>query len=222
MFFRKYMTFSRERSGYGGIIVFGGKPVDEYSGGDEFVLDSYMELTAIMEGLRRLPDGSSVIIYTNSKYASGSIRGDLAGISNKSFVSDIRNELLRFSGWEIRSAEGAGAGAYLAKQLAAAETEKGRFDYFSKAKGSGCLNVSEEIALQKSLKRKLSDLPSNRYYVNEQTKKNIRRFNNSGNHTEDNYADLKVIGNDGFSEFKRNRLASLIGEDLMRIFESRF
>ena len=151
MFFRKYMTFSRERSGYGGIIVFGGKPVDEYSGGDEFVLDSYMELTAIMEGLRRLPDGSSVIIYTNSKYASGSIRGDLAGISNKSFVSDIRNELLRFSGWEIRSAEGAGAGAYLAKQLAAAETEKGRFDYFSKAKGSGCLNVSEEVALRNPL-----------------------------------------------------------------------
>ncbi len=54
--------------GYAAVIIDRQGAATEISGGDPHTTNNRMELTAGIEGLRRLPDGASVDFYTDSQY----------------------------------------------------------------------------------------------------------------------------------------------------------
>ena len=60
----------------------GGEPV-ELSGGDPDTTNNRMELTAALEGLRSLPDGSEVVIVTDSQLMLNSMTKWLPGWKRK-------------------------------------------------------------------------------------------------------------------------------------------
>lgn len=51
-----------------GVVLIYGKHVREYSGGEAQTTNNRMEMTGVIEGLKRLKEPCAVTIYTDSKY----------------------------------------------------------------------------------------------------------------------------------------------------------
>ncbi|HEX6020862.1 MAG TPA: ribonuclease HI [Solirubrobacter sp.] len=60
----------------------GGEPI-ELSGGEKLTTNNRMELTAALEGLRSLPDGSKVVVVTDSQLVLNSMTTWLPGWKRK-------------------------------------------------------------------------------------------------------------------------------------------
>jgi ribonuclease HI len=56
-----------------------GNAIDERSGGAPATTNNIMEMTAALEGMRALPDGSSVVVVTDSRYLLDGMTSWMAG-----------------------------------------------------------------------------------------------------------------------------------------------
>ena len=57
------------KGGYAGLIICPNGNEKEYQGYQEHATNNQMELQAIIEGLKNIPEGESVTVYTDSNYA---------------------------------------------------------------------------------------------------------------------------------------------------------
>ena len=76
--------------GWGAILMYGERRL-EISGGCELTTNNKMELTAVIEGLKRLKEPCSVDVYSDSAYVVNAFLQDWIGGWNKRGWDNVKN-----------------------------------------------------------------------------------------------------------------------------------
>jgi ribonuclease HI len=97
------------------------------SGGCPESTNNRMELTALREGLRALPEGSSVTVVTDSEYLRGTLAGGWRRRANHDLLAEL-DELLRTRSvtWEMVRGHSGHPDNERVDRLARAEAERAR------------------------------------------------------------------------------------------------
>jgi len=85
--------------GWGSVIV-DGKEVIELGGGEKNTTNNRMELTAALEGLKKAPKNSSVILYTDSSYVINGITKWIHGWKKNGWKTKAKQSVLNADIWE--------------------------------------------------------------------------------------------------------------------------
>jgi ribonuclease HI len=106
------------RSSEGEVVLSGGCPEST---------NNRMELTALREGLRALPEGSSVTVVTDSEYLRGTLGGGWRRRANHDLLAEL-DELLRTRSvtWEMVRGHSGHPDNERVDRLARAEAERAR------------------------------------------------------------------------------------------------
>jgi ribonuclease HI len=78
-----------------GVVIVGRDATREYSGGDPQTTNNRMELTAAIEGLRRLPAGARVLLRSDSQYLVKSVNFGWKRNANVDLWRDLDTEIAR-------------------------------------------------------------------------------------------------------------------------------
>lgn len=91
--------------GYGIVLIYNGIE-KEFSGFNESTTNNRMELTAVIEGLRKLKESCDVTIYTDSAYTMNAFElGWLEDWQNKNWKNSQKKDVLNKDLWQDLLAE---------------------------------------------------------------------------------------------------------------------
>ena len=91
--------------GYGIVLIYNGIE-KEFSGFNESTTNNRMELTAVIEGLRKLKESCDVTIYTDSAYTMNAFElGWLEDWQNKNWKNSQKKDVLNKDLWQELLAE---------------------------------------------------------------------------------------------------------------------
>jgi ribonuclease HI len=77
----------------------------EGSGGDSATTNNRMELTAVLEGLARVPDGADVVLVTDSEYCVKGLRDWLDGWKRRGWRKADKSPVMNRDLWERLDAQ---------------------------------------------------------------------------------------------------------------------
>jgi ribonuclease HI len=75
------------------------------SGGDSATTNNRMELTAVLEGLARVPDGADVVLVTDSEYCVKGLRDWLEGWKRRGWRKADKSPVMNRDLWERLDAQ---------------------------------------------------------------------------------------------------------------------
>ena len=75
------------------------------SGGDSGTTNNRMELTAVLEGLARVPDGADVVLVTDSEYCVKGLRDWLEGWKRRGWRKADKSPVMNRDLWERLDAQ---------------------------------------------------------------------------------------------------------------------
>jgi ribonuclease HI len=78
-----------------GVVIVGRDGTREYSGGDPHTTNNRMEITAAIEGLRRLPAGARVLLRSDSQYVVNTINSRWKRNANTDLWIELDDEIAR-------------------------------------------------------------------------------------------------------------------------------
>ena len=86
--------------GWGAVLLYGAHKL-ELSGGEKETTNNRMELTAVIEALRRLKEPCSVDLYSDSKYVIDALdKGWVYGWKKKGWIKSDKKPALNVDLWE--------------------------------------------------------------------------------------------------------------------------
>lgn len=86
--------------GWGAVLLYGAHKL-ELSGGEKETTNNRMELTAVIEALRRLKEPCSVELYSDSKYVIDALdKGWVYGWKKKGWIKSDKKPALNVDLWE--------------------------------------------------------------------------------------------------------------------------
>jgi len=83
-----------------GVVIAKGNESQEYCGGETQTTNNRMELQAALEALRRLPEGSSVDLHTDSQYLRNGITQWLANWKKNGWRTAARKPVKNVDLWQ--------------------------------------------------------------------------------------------------------------------------
>ena len=199
--------------GYAGVILKDKKKVAEYSGGSDYATNNVMELTAILEGLKKIPEGESVTILSDSQYALSQISGEWKTRENRELVDEIKEDLKKVSPsfQKVKAHEKEEWNLY-ADSLALNEVRQRMQQKHVKEEGALGTFIPEEYRDVFTVSRMASG-------VNKPCKRAILQFKYEiKNPSFRDYKNLKTYGPDVFSKYSGNDLWRIVGnEDVKKL-----
>ncbi|SRR5579875_280480 len=78
-----------------GVVIVGRDGTHEYSGGDARTTNNRMEITAALEGLRRIPEGAPVVLRSDSQYVVNTINSRWKRNANTDLWRELDAEIAR-------------------------------------------------------------------------------------------------------------------------------
>lgn len=93
--------------GWGAFFAHGDTESNEIFGGEPHTTNNKMELTAAIEALKLLPDGSSILLYTDSEYVKNGITQWIIGWKRKGWKTSARKPVKNVELWKALDSESA-------------------------------------------------------------------------------------------------------------------
>ena len=79
--------------GYAAVLIQESKEIQRISGGNPSTTNNRMEITAVMEGLRMIPEGAEVLLKSDSEYVIKTIQGIYSPGKNADLWQQLGREI---------------------------------------------------------------------------------------------------------------------------------